>query len=244
MKSSYRGGLDPNDLAHMPVSDPSQTSAPFTIKVADDLFAPQFAPAVSGPNNGYDPAGDCNGLFMPYKMQPHNNCYNYACDNATSSFAWPGKNNNYKYQTVPGTPPPGTSASIMWLGSDLVQAAQQDGLLRIADPGPNISDLQVPTGRTGWFVALLVAPPDANFVGGDFHWVRCDNKASFDSWSQKDGGYGVTNFDFAGNPITDPRNAIWTTNDGPWKPLAGADVMTTYTFYAFMFVPYPGVTIV
>jgi len=246
MRSSYRGGLDPNDLAHKPVSDPSQTSAPFTIKAADDLFIPQYAPAASGPNNGYDPSGDCGGLFMPYEMAPHNNCYNYACDNATNTWAYPGKAQKYPYQTMPDPTAPGTDKTLLlWLGPDLVQAAQQDGLLVVADPGASISDLQVPAGRTGWFVALLVAPKDASFPNGDFHWVRCDNKVTFDSWSQKDSGYNVTNYDFAGNPITDPRKAIWKANDAHWGPLplVGADVMTTYAFYTFMFVPYPGVTI-
>ncbi len=98
----------------------------------------------------------------------------------------------------------------------------------------------------GHFVALMISPAgtDGNW-GGDYHWARCDNSSgACDSWSQKDGGDQVTNFDFAGNPITDPSVANWTVNQGPVSTANPAELVVSYAFYCFMFVPAGGVAII
>lgn len=142
LKSPYSGALDPKDLTYKPVSNPSKTSVPFTIKVADDLFISQFAFAVSGPNNGYNPASDCGGLFVPYKIQLRNNCYNYACNNATNTRAQPELFHDYivSYKTPAG-----------YQGPDLVQGAQREGLILVVNSIGPMSDLKnnIPTGQSG-----------------------------------------------------------------------------------------------
>ena len=108
--------------------------------------------------------------------------------------------------------------------------------------------LQVGCGFLGGhFVALMISPAgDANWPG-DYHWSRCDNSSgSCGSWSQKDGNDQVTNFDFAGNLITDPATANWTVNQGPIQTGSdvGDDQIVDYAFYCYMFVPDSGVNII
>lgn len=122
-----------------------------------------------------------------------------------------------------------------------------DGLLYV---GSAISDfsgfLQSNPNLVGHFVSLLISPTDTTLGWiGDYHWARCDDNVNYASWSQKDGNDQVTNFDFAGSPITDPSQANWTVNQGPAAdPCRPADdVVVSYDFYCFMFVPSTGVNI-
>jgi len=63
-------------------------------------------------------------------------------------------------------------------------------------------------GINGHFVALMISEEIPGLLWpGDYHWCRSSNNEQ-SSWSQKDGSEAVTNFDFKGSPITDPRNAI------------------------------------
>jgi hypothetical protein len=48
----------------------------------------------------------------------------------------------------------------------------------------------------------------------------------------------VTNFDFAGQPITAPDAANWTVNQGPLSN--GSDMVVSYEFVTYMFVPAGG----
>ncbi|MEI8633340.1 hypothetical protein P4S72_17315 [Vibrio sp. PP-XX7] len=76
-----------------------------------------------------------------------------------------------------------------------------------------------------------------------------DTKNKIISWSQKDGGDQVTNFDFAGQPISDPATACWTVNLGPVSgvdpshPKDLSDMIVSYVFHTYMWVPSAGVTI-
>jgi hypothetical protein len=109
-------------------------------------------------------------------VQPYNNCYNYANDQITNTFAQPGRATGHMYTAF-------TCASVQ-------PAAQSDGLV----PCPNFS---APLGPGhGWYVALVIWP------GHDFHWYRQDNVGC---WSHKPGSTPVRNYDDSGQPITDPR---------------------------------------
>ena len=190
-----------------------------------------------GENAGYDPAGDCCGYFTSSKYQVHNNCYNYALDIATNTMAQPGR---MRGLSLPGDIDPD------WV----VCCAQQDGLILAGGPDTTLADLRrrMPDLRDGnevTLVALLIATADDNVgFGGDFHFVRCDDFES-SSWSQKDGPDQMTNFDFAGDPISDPSRATWTVNNGPFntaKP--GADYYIKYWLRAWMIVPGTGLPII
>ena len=82
--------------------------------------------------------------FVP--TQPNNNCYNYANDRVTNTFAQPGKYHNAQYTAL-------TCASVQ-------PAAVADGLVASANFTTAISD--------GYYVALVIWP------NVDFHWYRQD----------------------------------------------------------------------
>ena len=76
-----------------------------------------------------------------------NNCYNYANDAATHTYAQPGRGSGHAFA------PPASCDRVS-------EAAERDGLLRI----PTFEAL-----ADGFFVALVVKP------GQDYHWYRQDN---------------------------------------------------------------------
>ena len=80
-------------------------------------------------------------------VQPYNNCYNYANDKITNTFAQPGRGS-------------GSTASNMACG-DVSPAAQRDGQVSAASASSTPSE--------GHFIALVVAP---NY---DYHWYRADS---------------------------------------------------------------------
>lgn len=82
--------------------------------------------------------------FSP--TQPNNNCYNYANDRVTNTFAQPGKYHNAQYTAL-------TCASVQ-------PAAVADGLVASGNFTQAIAD--------GWYVALVIWPTV------DFHWYRQD----------------------------------------------------------------------
>ena len=117
------------------------------------------------------------GWWNVSAIQPFNNCYNYASNYRTDTFAQPGRAADQMYSSL-------TCASVR-------PAAIADKL--IDSPGV---DNNCPA--EGHLVALVVWP------GGDYHWYR---KGVDGFWSHKPGGTAVTNLDNSGNPITDPRTA-------------------------------------
>jgi hypothetical protein len=212
------------------------------------IGVPQYGSSVSGGSaSGYNPAADCSGNFMSYKYQPNNNCYAYGCNITPNTFPQPGRASGSLIQNIDGP--------------TIQSFALQDGLSYV---GKAMADLRSfaqqrraqATGRTnanglgGHFVALMISPAGDQLWPGDYHWARCDNSdGPCDSWSQKDGSDQVTNFDFAGNLITDPSTANWTVNQGPIQPdksqpnFNSNDLIVDYAFYCFMFVPDSGVNI-
>ena len=210
------------------IGEPNTIIAPTYVDVPGSRKVPQWSPTVTGDVVGYSPSSDCGGNFTSSRFQPNNNCYNYACNVATNSFAQPGRKH-------------GLFLADNWSakGQDVVQGAQLDGLSFLGDSTLKLSDLpnNVQDHRKGHVVALLMSAA-INAVGwkGDYHWVRADDRRC-SSWSQKDGSDQVTDFDFAGRRITDPTLANWTVNQGPISKKDPRDLIVKYVFYAWMFVP-------
>lgn len=118
------------------------------------------------------------GAWNVPSVQPHNNCYNYANDQITNTFAQPGLATGALYSS--------------FTCSAVESAAQADGLR----PHGNFSN-SLSVGQ-GWYVALVIWP---DF---DFHWYRQDD---IGCWSHKPGGTPARDLDNSGNSITDPRTA-------------------------------------
>ncbi|MGV9312932.1 hypothetical protein ACWDR0_12140 [Streptomyces sp. NPDC003691] len=109
------------------------------------------------------------------EVQPYNNCYNYARNSRTDTFAQPGR--AHGAQT-------GTMACY-----NVSQAALADGLVYRYDCLP---DSEYPRR----LMALVVWP------GWDYHWYR-EQKGDF--WGHKPGGTAARNYDESGVLITNPE---------------------------------------
>ncbi len=110
--------------------------------------------------------------------QYSNNCYNYATNYRSDTFAQPGLASAQMY------PFPISCAGVR-------PAAVRDDLIDSPDADNRCPD-------EGHVVALVVGP------GFDFHWYR---KGRNGLWTHKPGGTPVTNLDNSGALITDPRTA-------------------------------------
>ena len=109
----------------------------------------------------------------------NNNCYNYANNQATNTFAQPGRGTGQQYTSLTCNGGPGVQP-----------AATRDGLAATGD-----FSHQLPKG---WYVALVIWP------NTDYHWYRQDDVGC---WSHKPGSTAVRNVDNSGNRITDPKTA-------------------------------------
>jgi hypothetical protein len=131
----------------------------------------------------FRPRCRCAPLYEPAwwndggQKQSNNNCYNYATNYRTDTFAQPGQANGAIYTAL-------TCASVR-------PAAIADAL--IDHPSANNR-----CPKEGHLVALVIWP------GVDFHWYR---KGRNGRWSHKPGGTPVTNLDNSAHLITDPRTA-------------------------------------
>ena len=125
----------------------------------------------------------CAPLYEPTwwndagQKQFGNNCYNYACDYRTDTFAQPGRAAGAMYTAL-------SCASVQ-------PAAVADCL--IASPAANNR-----CPKEGHLVALVIAP------GIDFHWYR---KGRNGYWKHKPGSTPAVNVDNSGHLIPDPRTA-------------------------------------
>ncbi len=112
--------------------------------------------------------------------QYNNNCYNYANNRATNTFAQPGR-------------AAGAQSGSMTCPA-MIAAAIADGLQPIGYypdwPLDFKGGLALVTGYVGPYP--------------DYHWYRRDDDGT---WSHKPGGTAATNRDNSGNIITDPRTA-------------------------------------
>jgi hypothetical protein len=125
-------------------------------------------------------------------VQYNNNCYNYASNLRTNTFAQPGRAHGAMYTSL-------TCSSVM-------SGALADGYVlkssgaAVVHPGC--------TGKCCSPTALVVAP------GYDFHWYRLDSRGL---WSHKPGSTEARDTDNSGNLIPDPR----TANRGPYTDFCG-----------------------
>jgi len=125
----------------------------------------------------------CAPLYEPAwwndagQKQFNNNCYNYATNYRSDTFAQPGLAASALYTAL-------TCAAVK-------PAAVLDAL--IDSPAANNK-----CPKEGHLVALVIAP------GWDFHWYR---KGRNGYWSHKPGSTPVTNLDNNGVTIPDPRTA-------------------------------------
>jgi len=250
-----RGRIAPQDTRHQIVEPPDASTAPdehyiapTTVNVnivspkTETIGVPQYSATVyGGIGDRYNPAGDCDGNFMSYKFQPNNNCYAYGTNIATNSFPQPGRKSGYLLTADDFKKP------FNDIGELVKSYAVKDGLVYVGTTMDELMQYKSDNSNSvleGHFAGLLISPGGNHDWPGDYHWARCDNSSeSCDSWSQKDGGDQVTNFDFAGNPITDPATANWTVNEGPTSKGAD-DLVVDYAFYCYMFVPNKGVDII
>ena len=111
-------------------------------------------------------------------IQFNNNCYNYACNVPTGTFAQPGRASGNQYVNIDCM--------------DVGQGAESDGL------ASSSCSQGCGCGACCHQVALVIWP------GVDFHWYRHDRDGR---WSHKPGGTEATNLDNSGNLITDPQLA-------------------------------------
>ncbi|WAR17393.1 IMSP1-like protein [Mya arenaria] len=119
-------------------------------------------------------------------LEDHNNCYNYANNKITDTFAQPGRAGSCEIGTHP-------------TGNDFKRAALCDGLKEILTPR------DVPVPDSGWnLVALVFWPPKPGSMLFDFHWYRLDGNSR---WSHKPGRTVATNVDDSKKAIRDPRTA-------------------------------------
>lgn len=143
------------------------------------IWPPYFVlPCTCGPI--YEPAWWNDGG----QKQLNNNCYNYACNYRSDTFAQPGKAAGAMYTSLSGC---------------TVAAGQRSAKMGAVSD----SLIDTPTANNkcpaqGHLVALVIWP------GVDFHWYRKDQTGW---WSHKPGGTQVTNKDNSGNSISDPRTA-------------------------------------
>jgi hypothetical protein len=238
------GDKDPSELARTSGRIP----APHYVKLSGDRKIPQWQRTRTSRVVGYHPAADCSGYFMSAKFQPNNNCYNYACNVATNTFAIPGRRHKHSLKPRHRT----------LTAEDVLEAVQLDGLIVLGRDSMTLPQAlralkrEQKQGRLldGHMAALVFSPAHSESSWqGDFHFVRCDHPSGR-CWSQKDGPDQVTNFDFAGHPITNPAEACWTVNQGPRRQRRYQRLSTTYAqrcvyeFAAWLFVPFGKVDII
>jgi hypothetical protein len=112
----------------------------------------------------------------PRATRRRNNCYNYANNQITNTYAQPG----YAHGVFP----------VNIECDDYRDAAIADGLAACVGFANPLAQ------NHGWYVALVVWP------GVDYHWYRQDDDGC---WSHKVDRQYATNLDNAGNLIADPQ---------------------------------------
>jgi len=124
----------------------------------------------------------------------HNNCYNFATNRRTDTFAQPGRASGHQAITINC--------------SHVSAAAISDGAIQ-APPCP--PDAQAPR----YLVALVQAPVfSPSWPYPDYHWYR---RCSDGFWAHKPGGTPARNYDNSGHTIYDPE----TCDRGPYVNFCG-----------------------
>jgi hypothetical protein len=118
------------------------------------------------------------GFWNTPSVQPYNNCYNYASNWKTNTFAQPGRGAGSQYTAL-------TCAEV-------TRAALADGCHRRYDCFPDAE-------KPRWVMALVVAP------GQDYHWYRWQQEGF---WGHKPGGTAAKNTDNNGNVVMNPETCV------------------------------------
>lgn len=170
----------------------SHTSSP----VPDDSPATCDSTPILGPDDPqqvhFDVNQDDKGCFV--EKESYNNCYDYANDIVTNTFAQPGR--------ASGLCPPSARPCVKNTCEDVRRGAESDGLKWVGTSLPN----SLPP--TGHYVSLHIWP------SSNFHWLRMDANML---WSHKPGGTPVRNVDNNRETIRDPSKADlspWTEHCG------------------------------
>jgi len=131
------------------------------------------------------------------KIRLHNNCYNYANNKITNTFAQPGRGSGQMFASLDP--------------DEVARASIRDGLEGLAD-----AEAWRSTPVDGHWAALVIwpPPPDDDTLG-DYHWYRLDDFNA--KWSHKPGQTAARDFDANGGAIADPRSAA----RGPYSTFVG-----------------------
>jgi hypothetical protein len=140
----------------------------------------------------FDVAHDAEGCFVT--DQGKNNCYDYATDILTNTFAQPGRGSGVCRKTARPCVPNTCDA--------VRKAAESDGLVWHGNALPDALP------AAGHYVSLHIWPQS------NFHWLRMDADKF---WSHKPGGSPVRNVDNSGRLINDPARA----DVSPWSNHCG-----------------------
>jgi hypothetical protein len=136
----------------------------------------------------------------PYVME-NNNCYNFAANYRSDTFAQPGRKSNVMWSQLACGNSPG----------QIGYAASYDGF--------NLSCWT----STQYYAALVIWPYDPYTGDGDFHWYR---KCANGHWCHKPGHTSARNYDDSYYYITDPA----TCDRGPYTVFCSYRYFpTTYT---------------
>jgi hypothetical protein len=117
--------------------------------VSGELTSPQFHALSASVGTMSVPVFDPGKWNNDPNIRTRNNCYNYANDKITNTFAQPGRGSGSMY----------TSIDCGAVGA----AAQRDGQIPVASASS--------TPAQGHFIALVIWP------GSDYHWYRLDANA-------------------------------------------------------------------
>ena len=179
-------GIEAYILEQARALDGSQMPSDLASLLMDDMQARKSEHASSGRAAAPSPAPvacRCAPLYEPAwwndngPRQQRNNCYNYACNYRSDSFAQPGRASGTRI----------TEMSCKGVRSK----ALNDALIDFAGK-------QIKCPSEGHLVAL------AMWTRWDFHWYRMGRDGH---WSHKPGNWPVTDLDNAGHSILDPRAA-------------------------------------
>jgi hypothetical protein len=113
-------------------------------------------------------------------VRANNNCYNYASNWRTDTFAQPGRGCGNQYRAI--------------TCDEVGRGALCDGMHHRFDCFPD-------SEKPRYLVALVIAP-GPGFV--DFHWFRKQREGF---WGHKPGGTAARNYDNSGNIIYNPETA-------------------------------------
>ena len=193
------------------------TSAGFAIAFAGTILAAAQASAYEVP--GYEPdywnEDEC--------VMSMNNCYNYAMNKATHTFAQPGIayecslapdkcrpapdecDLSYKSNDRPLQPREGSLTDPFEICDYVAWYAVMDGSIAPVSLTNEADDPGECGGGPGYTKVALVVRRAFENVDSDYHWFRRDNDGT---WSHKPAWTPATNLDDCGKAITNPEELI------------------------------------